>query len=146
MLERHFFNIVLSLHRHGLKMEKPQMMYWQKGLNMRYSGGSIVIESAIFKSVENRSSKYPGILISILTESPTLGDLAVIGFVTDEIDSALKNVFPCKWVRLIGATYYGTLDLAQFWCVIIIHVCQCFFVSVFWKQQDVHEIKGEPLR
>ena len=89
-------------------------MYWQTGLNMRYSGGSIVIESAIFKSLENSHSKYPGILISILTESPTLGDLAVIGFVTDEIDLALKNVFPRKWVRLIGATYYRTLDLVQF--------------------------------
>ena len=103
--------------RQGLKMEKPQLMYWQKGLNMRYSGGSVVIESAIFKSLEDKS-KYPGILISILTESPTLADLAVIGFVTDEIDSALQSIFPRKLVKL----FVGSCISA--WTVIPV---QCWF-------------------
>ncbi|XP_070204815.1 leucine-rich repeat serine/threonine-protein kinase 1-like isoform X2 [Littorina saxatilis] len=77
----------------GLRIEKPQLTYWQEGLTMRYNGGSVVIESAVFRP-DREEKQHPGILISILTDSSTLADLAIIGFVTDEIDSALQTLFP----------------------------------------------------
>ncbi|KAL8598085.1 hypothetical protein ACOMHN_030371 [Nucella lapillus] len=77
----------------GMEMTRPHLTYWQEGLAIKYGRGSIVIESSQFLASENKTN-YSGILISILTDSPTLGDLAVIGFVIDEIDSALQTIFP----------------------------------------------------
>ncbi|XP_076443910.1 leucine-rich repeat serine/threonine-protein kinase 1-like [Babylonia areolata] len=77
----------------GVEIKKPQLTYWQEGLTIKYCRGSIVIKSAVFLPSED-SARRPGILVSILTDSPTLSDTAVTGFVTDEIDSALQTIFP----------------------------------------------------
>ena len=90
-----YASVVFCVCRQGVDMKRPRMTYWQEGLTIEFSGGSIVVESAVFIASEEQR-KYPGILISIFTNSPCLADLAVTGFVTDEIDSTLQNVFPRK--------------------------------------------------
>lgn len=82
-----------SLTLQGSKTEKPRMVYWQKGLHITYSGGSVVIESCLFHSTEEKLD-YPGILISILPDSAGISDLAIVGFVSAELDSAIQGIFP----------------------------------------------------
>ena len=109
--------IFILLFRLELTQEdKPHMTYWQSGLNIRYLGGSIIVQRAKFipsssshssNTVQNSISTQAshvainaqschGILITILSDSATLADLAVVGYVTDELNSALHDVFHCE--------------------------------------------------
>nr|KAG5709901.1 hypothetical protein BaRGS_029943 [Batillaria attramentaria] len=90
---RLILGLLLSLERQGSRMEKPRMVYWQKGLNITYNGGSVVIESAVFRSSQEEM-EYSGILISILPDSASVTNLAIVGFVSEEVDSAVQNFFP----------------------------------------------------
>ncbi|XP_025076879.1 leucine-rich repeat serine/threonine-protein kinase 1-like isoform X3 [Pomacea canaliculata] len=82
-----------TLHssRHGFRMQRLHMMYWQTGLSMTFDGGSVVMETCVYR-VEGR--EIPGILIFISSITRSLSNLAVVGFVSDELYAAIQNIFP----------------------------------------------------
>lgn len=58
---------------------------------MTFDGGSVVMETCVYR-VEGR--EIPGILIFISSITRSLSNLAVVGFVSDELYAAIQNIFP----------------------------------------------------
>lgn len=76
------------------------MIYWQEGLSLTYQGGSVIIESAVYESTSDKKV-LPGILISVFTTSPNVSSLSVVGFLSDELDSAIQTIFPREFIFFI---------------------------------------------